>query len=61
MEVLVIDDGVREKIISRCSSDEIRRTAIEKQGMRVLREDGLQKCLQGLTTLEEIIDTTAEE
>ena len=61
MEVLVIDDCVREKIVSRCSSDEIKRIAIEKQGMRILREDGLQKCLRGLTTLEEITDTTAEE
>jgi type IV pilus assembly protein PilB len=61
MEVLVIDDRVREKIISRCSSDEIKRTAVEKQGMRTLREDGMEKCRQGLTTLEEVNDTTAEE
>lgn len=61
MEVLVIDDCVREKIISRCSSDEIKRTAVEKQGMRTLREDGMEKCRQGLTTLEEVNKTTAEE
>ncbi len=61
MEVLVIDDRVREKIISKCSSDEIKRTAVEKQGMRTLREDGMEKCQQGLTTLEEVNDTTAEE
>lgn len=61
MEVLVIDDCVREKIISRCSSDEIKRTAVEKQGMRTLREDGMEKCRQGLTTLEEVNETTAEE
>lgn len=61
MEALVIDDRIREKIISRCSSDEIRRTAVEKQGMRTLREDGMEKCRQGLTTLEEVNDTTAEE
>ena len=61
MEVLVVDERIREKIISRSPSNEIKEVAVEKQGMKTLRGDGFQKCFEGITTLEEVINITSEE
>jgi len=51
-EVLVLDDELRELVVSKSSSDVIRKKGIEK-GMRLLRDDAIMKALFGLTTLEE--------
>ena len=61
LEVLLVDDRIREMIISNVSSDTIRQYAVEYQGMKTLREDGLLKCFLGLTTLEEVVRITSEE
>lgn len=60
LEVLTIDDKIREMVIDRASTDKIRDYAISK-GMKTLREDGLDKHKHGLTTMEEVIRVTAEE
>jgi type IV pilus assembly protein PilB len=52
-EVLVIDDMVRDMIIQRCSSHEINRTAIEAGNFVTLRDNALEKAVQGITSLEE--------
>jgi general secretion pathway protein E len=56
-ELLVIDDSIRELILKKAGAQEIREQA-QKNGMKVLREDGLQKVVQGQTTVEEIIRVT---
>ena len=61
LEVLVIDDLLREMIVERKSSDEIKHVAMEKQGLKILREDGFLKCFEGITTLEEVLRITTEE
>lgn len=60
IEVLSIDDKIREMIIDNASVDDIRKYAVSK-GMKALREDGMEKYKQGLTTLEEVTRVTAEE
>lgn len=60
METLLIDDTIRDLILKRTSSSVIKEYAI-KNGMATLRHDALRKCLQGLTTLEEVIRITAED
>lgn len=40
--------------VERRSSDEIRRLAVE-QGLRSLRQDGVEKVLNGVTSLEEVL------
>ena len=60
IEVLVIDDKIREMIIERVSSDEIRDYAVT-QGMETLRDNGIRQALIGLTTLEEVLRITSEE
>jgi len=59
-EILVITESIRELILSRASSQQIKQKAIA-QGMRTLRDDGLQKVLKGLTTLTEVVRVTQQE
>ncbi|MBN2096991.1 MAG: Flp pilus assembly complex ATPase component TadA [Candidatus Omnitrophica bacterium] len=60
LETLTIDDTIRELIIKGASSNEIKDYA-RKQGMKTLRENGLEKFVRGETTLEEVLRMTAEE
>jgi type IV pilus assembly protein PilB len=61
IEVFQVDEHVRELVVNRSPSWEIKDYAIKEQGMCTLREDGLKKAEQGLTTLEEVIAVTTEE
>ena len=60
LETFSIDDHVREMIIRRDSSDEIEKYACSK-GMKLLRENALEKFNLGMTTLEEVLRITTEE
>jgi type IV pilus assembly protein PilB len=57
-ELLVLDDDLRELISHDHSLIAFRRAAGGK-GMRTLAEDGLQKAVAGLTTVEEVMRVTA--
>jgi len=59
-EVLVINEPIRELILARASSQQIKQKAIS-QGMLTLRQDGFKKVQQGLTTISEVIRVTQEE
>jgi general secretion pathway protein E len=59
-EILLLDDELRNLVMTRTDSTTIKQRAIER-GMRVLREDGARKVLQGLTTTEEVLRVTQEE
>ncbi len=52
-EILEITDEIRELISEQKSSMEIKRLAL-KQGYLPLAMDGLNKVLNGVTTLEEL-------
>ncbi|MDO9464631.1 MAG: ATPase, T2SS/T4P/T4SS family [bacterium] len=56
-ELLRVSDEIRELIIKGISSTAIRKKA-EKEGMKPLREDGISKILQGVTTIEEVTRVT---
>ena len=60
LEALVIDDNIRDLVVRRASSYEIKDYAVSK-GMTTLREDALKKCCQGMTTLDEVIRVTTED
>ena len=53
-ELIVLDEEIRSLIISKASSNIIKDAAIKK-GMKTLKEIGLQKVLQGITTIEEVL------
>jgi len=61
MEVFQIDERVRELVVTRAQSWEIKQYAIEHLGMKTLRQDGVLKAEQGQTTLEEVVAATTEE
>ncbi len=56
-EVMEITDELRELIIIGASAIELRRKAIEL-GMITLRESGLCKLREGITTIEEVVKET---
>jgi type IV pilus assembly protein PilB len=59
-ELLDLSDHIREMLIDRRPSTDIKRTAKE-EGMIFLRESALAKAFAGLTTLEEINKVTFVE
>ncbi|MBM3253761.1 MAG: type II secretion system protein GspE [Candidatus Omnitrophica bacterium] len=60
LEVMLIDDKIKELIIKRASSDEIKDYAA-KEGMSTLREEALKNFLSGVTTLDEVLRITSKE
>lgn len=59
-EFLPMNEAIRELIISKASSDRIKKNALAS-GMRTLRMDGWEKTKKGLTTISEIIRVTKED
>jgi type II secretion system protein E len=59
-EVLTVTEPIRELILARASSQQIKQKAIS-QGMRTLRQDGLQKVFKGITTYSEVVRVTQQE
>jgi len=59
-EVLVISDDIREMILKKMPSHQIKQRSLEI-GMQALRDSGLEKVRSGVTTLEEVIRVTQEE
>lgn len=56
-EILVVDEEIRTLTLERASSDQLREAALRK-GMVSMTMDGVEKAVQGLTTLEEVIAKT---
>jgi len=53
-ELLMVNDMVRDAILARKTSGEIRRLAREGASLVTMREDGFYKVLKGITSFEEI-------
>ena len=56
-EVMEVTDDIRELILIGASALELRKRAVE-EGMITLRESGLHKIRNGVTTLEEVVRET---
>jgi len=59
-EVLEVSKEIKRLIVERTDSDVITKKAIE-EGMTTMMEDGLDKVVKGLTTIEEIMRVTKVE
>jgi len=57
-ELMVMTDDLKNFILTSSDSNQIRKRALEAGGMLTLRQDGLQKVMAGLTTLEEVFRVT---
>lgn len=53
-EVLEVEENIKEQIIKRASGSELLRVA-RSNGMTTMFEDGVNKAIQGITTLDEIL------
>jgi type IV pilus assembly protein PilB len=53
-EVMLMSDELRRLILEKGPADELREAA-RAEGMRTLREDGLEKIRQGTTSVEEVL------
>jgi type IV pilus assembly protein PilB len=53
-ELLVLSDEIRDKILNRAPSHEIRNLAIAN-GMKTLQMDAVQKILMGVTSVDEVL------
>lgn len=56
-ELMLVSEKIRELLMSRSASNIIKKTA-QEEGMKTLREDGIDKISQGLTTIEEVVRVT---
>ncbi|MDD5617729.1 MAG: GspE/PulE family protein [Candidatus Omnitrophica bacterium] len=59
-EILRINEEIRQMILAKASSQDIRKKAIE-QGMKTLLLDGFQKVLLGKTTISEVLRVAQKE
>ncbi len=58
-EFILMDDEIRNHIVSKTPANELRQAAIDK-GMISLRQEGIEKVRQGITTMDEILRVTEE-
>ncbi len=59
-EVLKIDDDIRNLILQKAQSREIKKLAVDK-GMMTLRRAGLNKIKNGITSVEEVLRETIKD
>jgi type II secretory ATPase GspE/PulE/Tfp pilus assembly ATPase PilB-like protein len=59
-ELLHVSDEIKKSVVARAAANEIKKIAL-KEGMRTLRDDGMDKLKRGITTVEELLRVTAEE
>jgi len=57
-EVLPVGDEIRDSIQSQANASQIRGIAV-RQGVTLLRQDGLKKVGEGMTTIEEVLRVTS--
>jgi len=59
VEFLPLSDAIRRLVLNRATAQEIHRTAAA-EGMRSMYEDGLEKALRGITSIEEVLRVTRD-
>jgi type IV pilus assembly protein PilB len=59
-EVMPVSDEIKELILQGASAADIKREAI-RLGMSTLRQSGIKKVMDGVTTIEEILRVTFED
>ncbi len=59
IEMLLINDDIRKLILDHADASTLAAAAM-KQGMRTMYQDGMQKVIQGITSLEEILRVTQD-
>lgn len=61
LEALLIDDKVRDMIMKKASTDDIKSYAVGVLKMMTLRDNAMENFITGITTLEEVLRVTSED
>ena len=59
-EVMPMKEEVKELVLSRASTTEVKKEAM-RLGMKTLRQSGIAKIKDGVTTIEEVLRSTIED
>ncbi|MGQ9645526.1 MAG: type IV-A pilus assembly ATPase PilB [Thermodesulfobacteriota bacterium] len=59
-EVMPMKEEIKELVLSRASATEIKKEAI-RLGMKTLRQSGIHKVKEGMTTIEEVLRATMDD
>ena len=59
-EVMPMKEEIKELVLSRASNSEIKKEAI-RLGMKTLRQSGITKIKDGVTTIEEVLRSTIDD
>lgn len=59
-EVMPMKEEIKELVLARASTSEIKKEAI-RLGMKTLRQSGIIKIREGITTIEEVLRTTIDD
>ncbi len=59
LEFLEMSDPIRRLVMQQATAGEIQKQAVA-EGMLTMYDDGLQKCLDGVTSFEEVLRVTQE-
>jgi len=59
-ELMMMDDDVRALVMQRADASMLRRACVAK-GMKLLRQDGTDRVLEGTTSIEELLRVTQED
>jgi type II secretory ATPase GspE/PulE/Tfp pilus assembly ATPase PilB-like protein len=57
-EVMVVEESVKNLVLQKSSSQQLKELA-QKNGMQTLLEDGWNKVLEGVSTIEEVLRVVA--
>jgi general secretion pathway protein E len=60
-EMLPVDEAVRVRVMERAGASVIKKEALRNSGMRTLRMDGIQKVIDGVTTIDEVLRVTTKD
>jgi type IV pilus assembly protein PilB len=58
-EIMKVDESIQSLILEGASAARIRKEALSK-GMTTLRQSGLRKAVDGITSLEEVLQVTIQ-
>jgi len=59
-EIMTLNDEIRDLIMNQASTN-VLRTAAQKAGMKLLRDNGLAAIYDGITTIDEVVKETISE
>ena len=57
-EILLVTEEIERLAVKKATSEAIKKVGME-QGMKTLRQDGIEKALQGITSIEEVARVTS--